>query len=516
MDQEQIVRPPARVTYKTGLALGLTSGLIMTLIMVALRFATAGAVLPEIIADWLTRITPPPVFDFFLEHLQVAAKLLMFSALLVGQVLTGGLLGLIYVRYSSKLSLLTDSTWVRAIALTTVAWLVIMVVLSPSIGDGFFGLGLPDAFSYAFTTYASFFVFSLALVELHRIALLRLSPGAAEGRREFMRRAAFLGLAAVVSGLSIRTIVRSTSEVAPSTVASTAGEMPAEVTPNEGFYEVSKNIVNPRVDVSDWKLELKGDFGNPMSLTYEELQGLPWQEEYVTLTCISNRIGGDLISNALWRGVRLRTLLERAQLAAHVERLAFHAADGYYDSFPTDYAFRDQTMVAYLMNGEPLADGHGFPARIIVPGLYGMENVKWLKRIETVRPSFRGYWQERGWADTAVNQTMSKIDVPSNNARVPLSMVSLVGGVAFAGDRGIQRMEVSFDDGETWHEARLSDPLSPYTWVLWTRDWTPVEPGRMTLSVRATDGDGSTQPARITRALPDGAQGWHRVLVTVA
>ena len=522
MDQEQIVPRPARVSLKMGLALGLTAGLIMTLIMVALRFATASAVLPEVIADWLTRITPPAAFDFFLEHLQVAAKLLMFAVLLVGQVLVGGVLGLIYVRYSSKLSLLTGSTWVRAIALATVAWLVIMVVLSPSIGEGFFGLDLPETFSYAFTTYASFLVFALALVELHRIALLRLDPGDPldsgdpGGRREFMRRAAFLGLAAVASGLSIRTIVQSRSEVTPSTVASTAGEMPAEVTSNEGFYEVSKNIVNPRVDVSGWKLELKGDFGSPMSLTYEELQALPWQEEYVTLTCISNRIGGDLIGNALWRGVRLGALLERAGMAPHVERLAFHAADGYYDSFPTDYALRDQTMVAYLMNGEPLPDGHGFPARIIVPGLYGMENVKWLERIETVRPSFRGYWQERGWADTAVNQTMSKIDVPSNNARLPAGVASLVGGVAFAGDRGIQRVEVSFDDGETWHDTRLSDPLSPYTWVLWTRDWTPTEPGRMTVSVRATDGDGSTQPARITRALPDGAQGWHRVLVTVA
>ena len=314
--------------------------------------------------------------------------------------------------------------------------------------------------------------------------------------------------------MAVRTIFQNTSAVTPSTVTSVAG-MPPVITPNDTFYEVSKNIVNPSVDVIDWKLEFAGDFGKPMSLTYEELQSLPWQEEYVTLTCISNRIGGGLIGNALWQGVRLSTLLEMAEMPDSVERLAFHAADGYVDSFPREYALRDQTIVAYLMNGEPLTDGHGFPARIIVPGLYGMENVKWLTKIEPVPSSFRGYWQQRGWADTAIIQTMSRIDVPTRNADIPVNDDSFAGGVAFAGDRGIKMVEVSLDDGETWQTAEFSEPLSPYTWVLWTRDWTPTEPQRVNMAVRATDMEGNTQPARITRALPNGAEGWHRILVNV-
>ena len=516
MEQEHLAPQPFRISYRAGFVLGIVSGLLMTLIMAALRFATSTPVLPEVIADWITRVTPPALFDFFLENLQVAAKLLMFSVLLAGQVLTGGLLGLIYVRYSSKLALLPGNSWAKVILVATGVWLVFMILVSPLLGAGFFGMSLPNGLvGFTFTTYASFLAFGFSFVEFHRIALMGLSPEPVTERREFMRRAAFFGLLATVGGLTIRTIVQGTSTVTPSTVSNTAGEMPPEITPNDQFYEVSKSIVNPRVDAADWKLELTGDFGNSMSLTYEELQSLPWQEEYVTLTCISNRIGGDLISNALWRGVRLRTLLELAEMPSEVERLAFHAADGYVDSFSTGYALRDQTMVAYMMNGEPLPHGHGFPARIIVPGLYGMENVKWLKKIETVRPSFRGYWQERGWADTAVIKTMSKIDVPDGNARVAANIESLIGGVAFAGDRGIKAVEVSFDDGETWQNAKFSRPLSPYTWVLWTIDWTPVEPQRVILAVRATDNEGGTQPAVIKRSLPDGAEGWHRIPVTV-
>jgi len=194
------------------------------------------------------------------------------------------------------------------------------------------------------------------------------------------------------------------------------------------------------------------------------------------------------------------------------ERIVFHAADGYVDSFPMDYALRENVIVAYQMNGVPLPNSHGFPARIIVPGLYGMENVKWLTRIEPVPADFRGYWQRRGWADTAVINTMSRIDVPAVGARVPPVEME-VGGVAFAGDRGIDFVEFSADGGETWQRAETSAPLSPYTWVLWRATWLPPETGRVFVTVRATDGAGETQTAVIRGNLPDGATGHHRISV---
>jgi DMSO/TMAO reductase YedYZ molybdopterin-dependent catalytic subunit len=344
------------------------------------------------------------------------------------------------------------------------------------------------------------------------MALTRGDDSYSEGRRELLERAAFIGLALVAGGFSLRAIIRGVSSLSPARVFRRPGQMPPEVTPNDEFYEISRNIVNPVVDVSGWTLKISGRPDSPYSLTYEELEEMPWVEEYVTLTCISNLVGGDLISNALWRGVRLKLLLEQAGVPESTERIAFHAADGYVDSFPMGYALRENVIVAYRMNGEPLPVGHGFPARIIVPGLYGMENVKWLTRIEPVPADFRGFWQHRGWADTAVINTMSRIDVPAANAGVaPVEME--IGGIAFAGDRGIDFVDFSTDGGETWQRAESSDPLSPYAWVLWRATWVPPETGRVWITVRATDGDGTTQTADIRGNLPDGATGHHRISV---
>ena len=516
MEQEQALEQLSpRVSNVAGLAVGFIAGLIMTVFLVALRFALDTPVILEVLADWLTKITPAVIFDFVLERFQVSAKPLMFVGLLVGQVVVGAALGLSYARYSSRLLFEEWDRWQRGLLIAVVLWLGIMVVVTPVIGAGLFGVSLPEGpWGYLVTTFLALAAYGVSLTQLHYIALTRGHCGHDLGRREFIQRAAFFTVLVAAGGFAVRTIARSVSSVTPSRVFTNPGELPPEVTPNGEFYEVSKNIVNPRVNVSGWKLELAGDVGNPYSLTYDELLALPWQEEYVTLTCISNRIGGGLISNALWRGVTLNVLLERAELPGSVERLAFHAADGYVDSFPMEYAMRDNVMLAYLMNGEPLSDDHGFPARIIVPGLYGMENVKWLTKIEPVPTSFRGYWQQRGWADTAVIKTMSRIDVPDSNV-VLQTDEALVGGVAFAGDRGVTRVEISVDGGSSWHPAELRKALSPYTWVIWTRTGMQPSSKHYTISVRATDGTGEVQTAEVTGSLPDGATGYDRLMVTV-
>ena len=516
MEQEQnAVQSPPRISARAGLSIGLISGLAMTLIMVALRFATDTMVLPEVLADWFTSITPSEVFDIILERLQVAAKPLMFGGILVGQVVLGAVLGLLYARYSPRLPLKESRVWERGILMAVAVWVVFMVVVTPLLGSGLFGSTLPDGpFPYMFTSLASFAAFGLSLTQLHSLVLSRSGYAMSTGRRELIQRAAFFAVLAAVGGLAIRTIVRGASAVTPSRVFTNAGRMPPEITPNDQFYEVSKNIVNPRVDAATWKLEFKGDFASPISLTYDDLQALPWKEQYLTLTCISNRIGGGLISNALWRGVPLKNLLETAQMASSVERLAFSAADGYVDSFPVEWALREDTLVAYRMNGEPLPDGHGFPARIIVPGLWGMENVKWLTAIETVPDTFRGYWQKRSWADSETINTMSRIDVPDRNAVFPVGG-TLVGGIAFAGDRGITKVEFSVDGGTTWQSAEIGPALSPYSWILWTSQWDPPLPKPYNILVRSTDGTGEVQTAVVRGSLPSGATGHHRIMVTV-
>jgi DMSO/TMAO reductase YedYZ molybdopterin-dependent catalytic subunit len=510
---QPVVQTPGHVSKATGLAIGLVSGLVMTLLLVALRFTLGAPVLPEVLADGLTRATPPEIFDLVLTHLQVSAKPLMFGGLLVGQVLGGGGLGVLYARHSTRLPFNKGQPWHRGLLISGFAWLVMSAVVTPIAGGGFFGSSLPDGpWRYLFTSFLALAAYGLSLSQLHAMALARKEGLQNMKRRRLLQMTAFVAVVAA-AGLTVRTIARGASQVSPSRVFDNAGELPPAVTPNHQFYEVSKNIINPRLNATTWKLDIGGNTGKVYSVSYDELKSLPWQEQYATLTCISNPIGGNLISNALWRGVPLKLLLERSQLPPETERLAFFAADGYVDSFSLERAMRENVLLAYLMNGDPLPNDHGFPTRLIVPGLYGMENVKWLTRIEPVPADFRGYWQQRGWADTAVINTMSRVDVPSGG-EVVAPQDTPVGGVAFAGDRGVDRVDVSTDSGNSWHPAKVRKALSPYTWVLWTWAWEPPSAGRYTIAVRATDGTGQTQTMVVQDSLPDGATGYHRIVVS--
>ncbi|MBI2170743.1 MAG: molybdopterin-dependent oxidoreductase [Chloroflexi bacterium] len=505
-----------KVSRRTGFWAGIGAGLAMTVLMVALRLYLNAIVLPELTADWLIKLTPPTIFDFILTRLQVGAKPLFFGLLLLGQVLAGGGIGVAYARYSHRLPLKDKKPWARGVRFGLVLSMVLAGLFTPLIGGGFFGAKVATgAIGYLAATFLPVVTYGVVMASLHAMALERRFQSAAKGRRKFLRSAAIFTLVLAASAFAASTIVKTISAVTPSRVFRYRGQLPPEVTPNDQFYEVSKNIINPKVEAASWKLEVGGDVGSPFSLTYEELKALPWIEQYATLECISNLVGGDLISNALWRGVSLRVLLERAKLSPDAQRIAFHAADGYVDSFPLDIAMREQTMVAYMMNGDPLPDAHGFPARIIVPGLWGMENVKWLTRIEPVAATFRGYWQERGWADSATYNTMSRLDVPAPSAEVPLGVEVMVGGVAFAGDRSIQQVEFSADDGQSWSQAEVKKALGPYTWVLWTGSWTPDTPKLHVLKVRAVDGRGEPQIAQVQDSLPDGATGYHLILVDV-
>ena len=510
-------RQEGLLSLRTRIATGLIASAMMTLLMVGLRFALDTPVLPEVIADWITGVTPPAVFDFFLTRLQFSAKPLLFGSLLVGQVVVGTGLGVLYINRSSRLPFEDSQPWPRGLLLAVVLWLLAVVAITPLMGGGLLGASIAGSMAaYLTAMFLAVAGYGVSLTHLHHMALAREAGPQVRDRREFIQRAVFYGLALVAGAYSLRAIVRGIGAVSPARSFRNLGQMQPEVTPNEEFYEVSKNIVNPRVDAASWSLSVGGDdLDGAFSLGYEELQELPSIEEYVTLTCISNLVGGDLISNALWRGVPLKLLMERAGFPESTQRVAFRAEDGYVDSFPMEIAMRDNVIVAYQMNGVPLPDSHGFPARIIVPGLYGMENVKWLTEIEPVPAEFRGYWQQRGWADTAVINTMSRIDVPHVRLTLAVGEVE-VGGIAFAGDRGIRSVEISTDEGLTWQRTELSDPLSPYTWSLWTTVWEPPVPNRYSITVRATADDGRVQTSEVRPNLPFGATGHHEISVRVA
>jgi hypothetical protein len=203
-----------------------------------------------------------------------------------------------------------------------------------------------------------------------------------------------------------------------------------------------------------------------------------------------------------------------AGLKDGVVDVALHAEDDYSDSIPLEKAMSDDVILAYELNGEPLPDDHGYPLRLVVPGIYGMKHVKWINRVELVPETYMGYWQERGWSYEAPVLTMSKIVTPFEQSTLPIDRPSLVGGVAFSGDRGISRVEISLDGGQTWVDANVEEALSESSWVRWSHEWTPDDELSTVIVARAYEGDGTPQIEEEQSALPDGSTGLHEIVVS--
>lgn len=285
------------------------------------------------------------------------------------------------------------------------------------------------------------------------------------------------------------------------------------ITPNDEFYVTSYRSP-PTVRPDSWQLSITGLVERPVVLTYEQLLARPARSEIVTLECVGNEVGGESISTAQWEGPSLKMLIEEVGVSTEAVDVVFHSADGYSDSIRLDHALRGDVLIAHKMNGVPLPQGHGFPARIIVPGHYGMKSVQWLTEIEIVDRDYLGYYQKKGWTDDATVKTMSRIDMPGHGSSLQ-GAKHLIQGLAFAGTRGIQLVEVSTDEGNTWQTAMLETPLSRYAWRFWKLEWQAPKPGRYSLLVRATDGTGRVQSSDDREPAPDGATGLHQITVSV-
>ncbi len=288
------------------------------------------------------------------------------------------------------------------------------------------------------------------------------------------------------------------------------------IVPTDEFYRIDTALSIPRVDIQEWTLNITGRVDRPYSITYSDLLDMRMVERDITLSCVSNRVGGDLVGNARWQGVPLREILDRAGVADNAEQLVGRSVDDFTVGFPVEAVYDGrEALVAVGMNGEPLPFEHGFPARLVVSGLYGyVSATKWLSEIElTSWDGFDAYWIPRGWAKEAPIKTQSRIDTPGNGMTVAEGVVT-VAGVAWAPTRGISKVEVQLGEGSEWVEAEVSEPLSENAWVQWKIDWDAT-PGRHELRVRATDGDGVTQTEEATPPAPDGATGWHWVATFV-
>lgn len=282
------------------------------------------------------------------------------------------------------------------------------------------------------------------------------------------------------------------------------------------FYRVDTALVVPRVDPETWRLRITGEVENEVELTFDELINGRLIETWVTLTCVSNLVGGGLAGNAIWTGLPVRDVLALARPLPGADMVLSTSVDGWTASTPLEVLTDPErdALLAVTMNGEPLPIEHGFPVRMVVPGLYGyVSATKWVTELEVTRFTRRvAYWSLRGWSPQGPIKTASRIDVPQDNARVPAGQVA-VAGVAWAQHRGIQAVEVQVDDGP-WQQAVLAPTVGPDTWRQWTYLWSAT-PGRHQLRVRATDGTGDVQTSVQAGTTPDGATGWHTVFVTV-
>lgn len=290
------------------------------------------------------------------------------------------------------------------------------------------------------------------------------------------------------------------------------------VTPNDEFYLTYWKDPSVGVDIETWRLEISGLVDKPIALTYDEILALPAVEEMRTLECIGNPVGGDLIGNAVWKGFYLEPLLKDVGVKAEAIRARFAAADGYWTGVDLEWITQPGVLLAYEMNGEPLQPKHGFPLRILMPGLYGQKMPKWITQINFTDEIVQGYWEGRGWSDVASVQTNSQIWQPQDLDTLNVVEGELVVyGIAYAAPREIVRVELGIDAGE-WIQADLLKGPSPLVWTQWSAVWHAT-PGDHRLSVRATDSQGFTQATGgagvLGGAFPDGTNAIHDIVVSV-
>ncbi|MCU1439181.1 MAG: oxidoreductase [Rhodoglobus sp.] len=289
------------------------------------------------------------------------------------------------------------------------------------------------------------------------------------------------------------------------------------VSANDTFYRIDTALQVPVIDAETWKLRIVGMVDREVEISFAELLALPMQESYVTLMCVSNEVGGNLVGNAKWLGYPVRELLNRAGPQRGADMVLSRSSDGFTAGTPLSVLLEENRdcLLAVGMNGEPLPVEHGFPVRMVVPGLYGyVSATKWVVELKVTRfADDMGYWTPRGWSAQGPVKTASRIDVPRSGSSVAVGTVA-VAGVAWAQHRGIRGVEVRVDDGD-WQSATLADAISDDTWVQWLYEWDATS-GNHTIAVRATDAEGDTQREDRRPPAPDGSEGWHTITVTVS
>lgn len=574
-----------RISSKSFFIEGLVAGTIAVTISLLLRLFGGGLFIPEIASLTLFSLTPGEVESQAVQTLGPLAKYLSFIGATVVNIIVYGLIGILLGRLYDRLPL--KGYLGKAVQSSIIAYVILLAITSVLLA-----LTEASAGPVSVTDVILYFIppnvaFGFVLPGLYQRVSIRLpsrsnltrnkkqepvdvkssdikpktitpTAGPKIDRSMFLRSAVATAVALPLLYYGTNRLLFPTQQQAaqpivpllPSRSVPTGFENPVlspllqyEVTPTELFYRIDISPIVPSINEGTWRLNITGLVDNPFEITYEELKAMPSVEQVSALGCVSNKIGGDLISNAIWKGVPLRNILEQAQIRPSAEYVVFRCFDGYDVGIPLEKALEDGTLLAYDMNRATLNPAHGFPVRAIVPNIYGMMNAKWITEIEVVDYVYEGFWQRKGWSNSAVINTLSSIVIPgsaairtrfrgfmpANNSTTSGSGNSTstttsgrqvsVGGIAFAGSRGISKVEVSIDNGTTWRDAIIKEPLSQYAWVLWAAELNlpsqqqTQQQQQYRLSVRATDKAGNIQTSEIREPFPDGSTGYHMINV---
>jgi DMSO/TMAO reductase YedYZ molybdopterin-dependent catalytic subunit len=543
-------------------ALGIVAGLVSIAVSVMIKVFIGGLFLPELASQTLFSLTPGEFESQAIDALGPLAKYSAFIGSIIVTIIIFGLIGIFLIKLYNKLRWNNNYIWkfISSFALTYSFLVIIsiMMVIMIHVRSGSQPISIQHIiFSFIVPQIVFSLIFSLfsrktktkdKLQDPNQPSVRANNTVVNYNRREFIRLiiASVVSIPVIYFGLNRlfspqeveqQQIQSDVSNLLPPQSRSISPDfkdptlaplLASEITPTYLFYRIDINPIVPEVDVNSWNLLIKGMVGTPLKLSYEEIKSMPAIEEFVTLECISNKIGGDLIGTALWKGIRLKDILEKAKILPGVQYIVFRCSDGYDVGIPLNKGLMNETILAYEMNLAPLTSKHGFPIRAIVPGLYGMMNPKWITEIELVDKVYEGYWQRNGWSNIAEYNTGSSIVIPgqapirnrfrnldenftnnssSANKRVPIA------GIAFGGDKGISKVEVSTDGGITWKTAKIKEPLSRYTWILWTTGFIPEKVENYKVIVRATDKNGEVQSSELNNPFPDGATGYHTISV---
>ncbi len=509
MGDDGVVTPAPRSLHALA---GLVAGLMALAVGHALALVLGVRVSPvSAVAEGIIALTPGPVAETLIGLVGRYDKPILVAGVVVGVLAIAAATGLL-ARRSQGLAVL--------VAVATGALGALAAWTRPDAGPY-------DVLPAAVGTVV--WVVALGVLSDRLARHLRDAPESAEadaGRRRFLMEAAVVAAAAVVVGTagqlfgagrrgveSVRRLLRLpvTSGAVPDGAQPAGPPVAAWRTPNPEFYRIDTALVVPAIDPTEWRLRVHGLVERELELSYRELVDRELTEGWVTLCCVSNEVGGDLVGNAWWSGVRVADLLAEAGVQPGADAVLQTSQDGWTCGTPLEVLTDDRNaLLAVAMNGEPLPLEHGFPVRAVVPGLYGyVSATKWLVDLEVTRfADITAYWTERGWSERGPVKTQSRIDVPRGGASVEAGSVR-IGGVAWAQHTGIERVEYRLD-GTRWTEATLGRVPNVDTWVQWSGT-IEVGPGRHTLGVRATDRSGYTQTSVRTDVVPDGATGWHVV-----